>query len=182
MTPQTGTVVRAPEGEIAMRRVLPIVIVLACGQPVGAETLLHPAENKVPVAIVRLERTPRFTEIHIETQAARSKVCWASSGSNSPYLLANGRRHRFIDGDAITSCPATRDYGARETMVLRFEPLDPQVREFSLVEGEGGENQMIDPASSRGSYWNFLHVKSQPPDAKPQKPDTKPTGPAPAGR
>jgi hypothetical protein len=48
-------------------------------------------------------------------------------------------------------------------MVLRFEPIEPQIREFSLVEGEGGENQMIDPASSRGTYWNFLHVKSQGP-------------------
>jgi hypothetical protein len=47
-------------------------------------------------------------------------------------------------------------------MVLRFEPLEPQVREFSLVEGEGGENQMIDPASAVNiRYWNFLHVKPQ---------------------
>jgi hypothetical protein len=175
-------VVRASEGEIAMRRLLSIVILLACGQPVLAEALLHPAENKVPVAIVRLERTPRFTEIHIETQAPRSKVCWASSGPNSPYLLANGRRHRFVDGDSITSCPATRDYGAHETMVLRFEPLDPQIREFSLVEGEGGENQMVDPASSRGSYWNFLHVKSQPAATKPQGPDATPPGKGSAGR
>jgi hypothetical protein len=161
---------------MTMRWGVSIVMALACGQPVLAESLMHPAENKVPVAIVRIERMPRFTEIHIETQAPRSKVCWASSGPNSPYLLASGRRHRFIDGDTITSCPATRDYGARETMVLRFEPLDPQVREFSLVEGEGGENQMIDPASSRGSYWNFLRVKLQAADAKP------PSGPAPAGR
>ena len=165
-----------------MRQGLSVVIMLACGQPAFAESLLHPAENKVPVAIVRIERMPRFTEIHIETQAPRSKVCWASSGPNSPYLLANGRRHRFVDGDAITSCPATRDYGAHETMVLRFEPLDAQIREFSLVEGEGGENQMIDSASSRGSYWNFLHVKSQGSDAKPQTPDTKTPAPAPAGR
>lgn len=166
-----------------MRWFVSIAIVLACGQPVLAESLLHPAENKVPVAIVRLERTPRFTEIHIETQAPRSKVCWASSGPNSPYLLANGRRHRFIDGESITNCPATRDYGAHETMVLRFEPLDPQIREFSLVEGEGGENQMIDPASSRGSYWNFLHVKSQGADAKSQARDPQqPPGKNPVGR
>jgi hypothetical protein len=165
-----------------MRQVLSIVAMLACGQPALAESLLHPAENKVPVAIVRIERTPRFTEIHIETQAPRSKVCWASRGPNSPYLLANGRRHRFIDGDAITSCPATRDYGAHETMVLRFEPLDPQIREFSLVEGEGGENQMIDPAASRGSYWNFLHVMSHGSDVKPPPSNPKPSEPGPVGR
>lgn len=146
-----------------MRRVLSTMIVLACGQPVLAETLLHPAENKVPVAVVRVERTARFTEIHIETQAPRMKVCWASSGANSPFLIAQGRRYRFIDGDNITDCPATRDYGARQTMVLRFEPVDPQVDEFSLVEGDSGENQMIDPARSRGSFWNFLHIKSPAP-------------------
>jgi len=67
-------------------------------------------------------------------------------------------------------------------MVLRFEPLDPQIREFSLVEGEGGENQMVDPASSRGSYWNFLHVKSQPAATKPQGPDATPPGKGSAGR
>ena len=157
-------------------------MVLACARSGAAETLFHPAENSVPVAIVRLERTPRFTEVHIETQAPRSKVCWAASGANSPYLIAKGRRYRFIEGERITSCPATRDYGARETMVLRFEPLDAQVAEFSLVEGEGGENQMIDPASSRGRFWNFLRVKLQPPGATPQRPDAKAPGPAPAGR
>ncbi len=167
-----------------MRRalLLSIVTMLACGRPVAAESLLHMAENKVPVAIVRIERTPRFTEIRIETQAARSKVCWASSGPNSPYLLANGHRYRFVDGDKITSCPSTRDYAAHETMVLRFEPLEPQTREFSLVEGEGGENQLIDPASSRGSYWNFVHVKLQPPETKPPASDARPPGPGAVGR
>jgi hypothetical protein len=146
-----------------MRRFLSTMIVFACGQPVLAETLMHPAENSVPVAVVRVERTARFTEIHIETQAPRTKVCWASSGANSPFLIAQGRRYRFIDGDNITDCPATRDYGARQTMVLRFEPVDPQLEEFSLVEGEGGETQMINPARARGSFWNFLHIKSKAP-------------------
>ena len=167
-----------------MRRavLLSIVAMFACGRPVLAETLMHPAENSVPVAIVRIERTPRFTEIYIETQAPRQKVCWASSGSNSPYLLADGHRYRLIEGGNFASCPATRDYVAHETMVLRFEPIEPQIREFSLVEGEGGENQMIDPASSSSRYWNFLHVKSQASDAKPQAPDAKPPGPGAIGR
>src|SRR5262249_25886287 len=138
-------------GMDGMRRaVLLSVVMLACTRALLAETLLHPAENNVPVAIVRIERTARFTEVTLETQAPRQKVCWAASGANSPYLLANGRRYRLIEGDQIASCPATRDYGAHEAMVLRFEPLGPQVGEFSLVEGEGGENQMIDPASARG--------------------------------
>ena len=155
---------------------------LACGRSALAESLMHPAENNVPVAIVRIERTARFTEVHIETQAPRSKVCWASSGPNSPYLLANRHRYRLLEGDKIANCPATRDYGAHETMVLRFEPLDPQIREFSLVEGEGGENQLIDPASSRGNYWNFLRVKSQDAETRPPVPDAKPPGPGAVGR
>jgi hypothetical protein len=164
------------------RAVLLSVVMLACTRPLLAETLLHPAENNVPVAIVRIERTARFTEIAIETQAPRPKVCWAASGPNSPYLLANGHRYRLIEGDKIANCPATQDYAVHETMVLRFQPIEPQVREFSLVEGEGGENQMIDPGSSRGTYWNFLHVKTQPSDAGPQAPTTKPPGPGAVGR
>ena len=66
---------------------------------------------------------------------------------------------RFLGGDGITACPARRNYVARESMALRFEPLDPQAKEFSLVEGQGGENQMIDPASSKSRFWNFLRVK-----------------------
>jgi len=175
---------RAPEGEVVRRAILlSIIATFACGRPVLAETLMHPAENSVPVAIIRIERAPHFTEVAIETQAPRQKVCWAPSGSNSPYLLANGHRYRLIEGGNFASCPERRDYAAHETMVLRFEPLEPQIREFSLVEGEGGENQMIDPAASRGNrYWNFLHVKSQGSDAKPQAPDAKPPGPGAIGR
>ena len=164
------------------RAVLLSVVILGCAPPLFAETLLHSAENSVPVAIVRIERSAKFTEVEIETQAPRQKVCWAATGPNSPYLLAGGRRYRLTEGDKIASCPATRDYGAHETMVLRFEPIEPQVREFSLVEGEGGENQLIDPAASRGTYWNFLHVKTQAPDVKPQAPTTKPPGPGSVGR
>jgi hypothetical protein len=86
-------------------------------------------------------------------------VCWNSSGPDSPYLLAEGRHYRFLNGDSITACPTRRDYATREIMVLRFAPLDPQVRQFSLVEGQGGENQLVDPASSTIRYWNFLRVK-----------------------
>src|SRR5436305_8228512 len=114
------------------RAVLLSLAMLGCAQPLLAETLLHSAENNVPVAIVRIERSAKFTEVEIETQAPRQKVCWATSGPNSPYLLAAGRRYRLVEGDKIASCPATRDYGAHETMVLRFEPIESQVREFSL--------------------------------------------------
>jgi hypothetical protein len=164
------------------RAVLLSLAMLGCARPLFAETLVHSAENNVPVAIVRIERTARFTEVEIETQAPRQKVCWYASGPDSPYLLAGGRRYRLIEGDKVANCPATRDFGAHETMVLRFEPVEAQVREFSLVEGEGGENQLIDPASSRGTYWNFLHVKMQAAEVKPQAPATKPPGPGSVGR
>jgi hypothetical protein len=134
--------------------------VLIAAAPAVAEELLHLAENRVPVAVVEVIRTQSYTEVRLETQAPRPKVCWSFSGPNSPYLLASEHRYRFLSGDAITDCPNQQDYAAHQYMVLRFEPLPPHVREFSLVEGEGGENQMIDPAAHRGtSYWNFLHVK-----------------------
>ncbi len=130
------------------------------GEIARAERILHRAENNVPVAIVEVIRTPTQTELHLETQAPRRKVCWSSQGPNSPYLVAAGRRYRFLGGDKILDCPSGRDYAAQEEMILRFEPLPPETGEFSLVEGEGGENQMIDPQSyPNGQFWNFLHVK-----------------------
>jgi len=132
---------------------------LGCSQPAEAQSLFRMAENQVQVAMVRIVRTPQHTEIHLQAQATLAKVCWNSTGPDSPYLLAEGRRYRFLTGDHITNCPMERSYGAREIMVLRFEPLPPKVREFSLVEGQGGENQMVDPASSTRRFWNFLRVK-----------------------
>jgi hypothetical protein len=162
-----------------MRRVLSIVILLACGQPALAESLLHPAENKVPVAIVRIERTPRFTEIHIETQAPRSKVCWASSGPNSPYLLANGRRHRFIEGDSITSCPATRDYGAHETMIVRFQP---RIREFLAGRRRRRRKPVDRPGGVARQLLEFPPGEVAGDRPKPQAPDAQPPDKSPADR
>jgi hypothetical protein len=140
-------------------RLLSVILVLACFQPAEAQTLFHMAENQVPIAMVRVVHTPQHTEVHLQTQAAVPKVCWESGGPDSAYLLAEGRRYRFLGGDRITNCPMERNYDLRETMVLRFEPLAAQAREFSLVEGQGGENQMINPASSTRRFWNFLRVK-----------------------
>ena len=120
----------------------------------------HLAENQVPVALVAVIRRPDFTEVHLETQTERKKVCWTAQGPNSPYLLAGGKRYHYLGGDHVSNCPEGIDYNTHELMILRFEPLAAAASEFSLVEGEGGENQMIDPASSRGTrYWNFLRVK-----------------------
>ena len=68
-----------------------VAAVTLCVQPVSAETLFHRAENQVPVAIVQIERPAGRTEIHLQAQAALTKVCFAASGPNSPYLLADGR-------------------------------------------------------------------------------------------
>jgi hypothetical protein len=76
--------------------------------PASAETLFHRAENQLPVAIVRIERAPAHTEIHLQAQAALTKVCFAASGPNSPYLLAGGRNYRYIGGDNVTACRERR--------------------------------------------------------------------------
>jgi hypothetical protein len=124
----------------------------------SAQTVYKLAENNVQVAMVQVNRTPQHTEVHLKTLISVKDVCWYSSGQNSPYLLANARRYRFISGDNITACPAKRGYQAQEVMVLRFQPLESQVNEISLVEGEGGENQMINPKSSNETFWNFLRI------------------------
>lgn len=135
-------------------------LVFAAGGEAGAQTLFRIAENQVPVAVVEVIRTPSYTEVHLQTQQPRPNVCWTAAGPNSPYLLTSGHRYRFISGDHVTTCPQLMNYGASEIMVLRFEPLGAQVHEFSLVEGQGGENQMIDPASDKKvRYWNFLHIQ-----------------------
>jgi hypothetical protein len=145
----------------AMRQIhwLSITLLLSFIPSAGAETVFRLAENQIPVAMVQINRTPNHTEVRLQVQAPLSKVCWNATGSDSPYLLAEGQRYRFVNGDNITNCPTQRGYAAGEIMVLRFTTLAPQVHEVSLVEGQGGENQLINPASSNTRYWNFLHVK-----------------------
>lgn len=134
-------------------------VVILFAFPTAAQTLLHRAENQVPVAMVKVVRTTGHTEVHLQTQAALKGVCWHATGADSPYLMAEGRRYRYLSGNNIAACPAQQGYADREVMVLRFEPLAPQTRTFSLVEGQGGENQMIDPNSTKSRFWNFLRVK-----------------------
>lgn len=143
-----------------MRLAALLCSILALGgiQPAAAEVVFRLAENKAPVALIEVAKSSRYTEIRLQAQAAVTGVCWTAQGPDSPYLVANGRRYRFLGGDGISTCPAVRNYSARESMALRFEPLDSTVKEFSLVEGQGGENQMIDPGSSKARSWNFLRV------------------------
>jgi len=128
-------------------------------QPAAAEALFHRAENQVPVAIVEIKRPPEDTEIHLQAQAALTKVCVAASGPDSPYLLASGRNYRYVGGENITACPERRDYAASEIMILRFEPLAAGSSTFSFVSGQGGEKQPIDVVSPTTPYWNFLRVR-----------------------
>lgn len=134
------------------------ILVLGGTQPAAAEAVFQLAENKVPVALVEVAKSSRYTEIRLQAQAAVTGVCWTAQGPDSPYLLANGRRYRFLGGDGITTCPAVRNYVARESMALRFEPLDPQIKEFSFVDGQVGQNQMSDPEPAKTRVWNFLRV------------------------
>ena len=128
-------------------------------QSAAGGTMFHRAENDVPVVITEIRPYISYTEIHMRTLAPLDSVCWSYSGPNSPYLLSEGMRYQFLNGDFISSCPETVDYGTDDLMILRFEPFVDYVSSFHLVEGEGGENQLIDPASSAGvRYWNFLNV------------------------
>ncbi len=137
--------------------VVTVTLGLAC--VAHAQDFSHRAENNVPVTLVKLNRQTQYSEVQLRSDVNLKDVCWTSSGDNSPYLLADGRRYRFLQGGNITTCPDRRGYNAGEIMILRFEPLSDSVHQFSLVEGKGGENQMADPASQPGvRYWNFLRI------------------------
>jgi hypothetical protein len=146
--------IKASAAGLALFAVLALLAV-----PAVAQDLFHRAENQVQVALVKVVRQAQATEIHLQTLGALKSVCWESTGRNSPYLLVDGRRYRYLGSRNITPCPTRRPYADREIMVLRFEPIPATANTFSLVEGQGGENQMIDPSSSKDRYWNFLRVK-----------------------
>ena len=103
---------------------------------------------------IQIERPARRTEIHLQAPAALTKVCFAASEPNSPYLLASRHNSRYLGGDNMTACPERRDYAAGDVMVLRFEPVDAGSSGVS-----GGENQPIGTATPTSPYWNFLRVR-----------------------
>ena len=125
----------------------------------AAEPVFHKAENNVQVAVTDVSSTSNYTEIRLQAQQALGDVCWYFKGQNSPYLVATGRHYRFLGGDGITNCPSRRNYSPGGIMVLRFERLGSQDRDFSLVEGEGGEGQMTGATPSSEQFWNFLKIK-----------------------
>jgi hypothetical protein len=140
-------------------RILIPMLALAAGWAAGAQTLSHHAENQVPVTLVQVTRAAQFTELSLRADTDLKGVCWTHGAADSPYLLADGKRYRFLRGRNITACPNRRAYKGGETMLLSFEPLPASAHQMSMVEGEGGEKQMADPASQPGiRYWNFLHV------------------------
>jgi hypothetical protein len=136
-----------------------LVLAAAGVSPALAGPAWTPAENDAPLTIVQFSRTAAATEIRIQTREAMKEACWSMTGPNSPYLLAAERRYRLIGGEGIAACPKSRDYSEGGTMVLRFEPLKAGVKEFSLIEGVGGESALLDPDSATRRYWNFLHIK-----------------------
>lgn len=118
-----------------------------------------PGEGNVKVAVIEVSRSAQFTAVRLQTQASLKSVCWANKGADVPYLEIDGQTFRFLSGDNITTCPAERDYADHEEMVLRFEPLDANVRKVSLIEGKGGRDQMLSrPSASGRTYWNFLNI------------------------
>ena len=93
------------------------------------------------MAIVQIDRTSAHTEIRLQAQAALTKVCFAATGPNSPYLLASGRNYRYLGGDNASTCPERRDYAAGDVIVLRFEPLAAGNSTFSFVSGQTAVNR-----------------------------------------
>jgi hypothetical protein len=140
-------------------RLVGLVLAVGAASPGAAAPAWTPAENDVPLTIVQYSRTATATEIRIQVREAMKEACWSMTGTNSPYLLAAERRYRLIGGEGIAACPKSRDYPEGGTMVLRFEPLKAGVKEFSLIEGVGGESALLDPDAATRRYWNFLHVK-----------------------
>ncbi|HLQ77306.1 MAG TPA: hypothetical protein VK210_08120 [Terriglobia bacterium] len=117
------------------------------------------AEDNAQVAVVGVTRATRFTSVRLQAQMMLSAVCWAAMGTDSPYLEAGEHRYRFLGGDNLTTCPVERNYAEREEMVLRFETVDSQANKVSLIEGKGGEDQLLGRASaSNRRFWNFLDI------------------------
>ena len=134
--------------------------ILLSPEPALAQKVFKRAENGVAVAVVEVIRNADNTELHLQTMAALKDVCWYPVGAYSPYLIADGHRYVFNDGDHLVGCPSRMNYAKGDIMVLRFEPLPASAHEFSLVEGKGGEDQMRNPAAHKGQrFWNFLHIK-----------------------
>ena len=140
-------------------RFIGLVLAVGGGSPALAGAAWTPAENEVPLTIVQVSRTAAATEVRIQVREAMKEACWAMTGWNSPYLLAAERRYRLLGGEGIAGCPKSRGYPEGGTMVLRFELLKPGVKEFSLIEGVGGESALLDPEAATRRYWNFLHIK-----------------------
>jgi hypothetical protein len=132
-------------------------LLIAAAMPASAQSLFHKAENEVPVALVGVTRAADHTEVRLQALQALEQVCWYASGVNSPYLLVDGQRYPLIGHGNVTPCPTRRSYANGEVMVLRFQPLPASARTVSLVEGQGGENQALNPAANRTErFWNFL--------------------------
>src|SRR6478609_8641676 len=78
-----------------------VVALLPLVQPAAAETLFHRAENQVPVAIVDIKRPAEHTEIHLQTQAALTKVDYAASETmilRFEPLAAGSSTFSFVSG------------------------------------------------------------------------------------
>lgn len=139
---------------------LSLAVTVLAGQALAQDqTLQHPAEDRVPGMITRVNRLPDETRIHIAIHDRKGEICWYFSGADSPCLLDGENRYGFRGGDNITTCPKRRRYADGEEFVLRFDPLPRGQIVFHLIEGEGGENQLTGPVEGpHGRFWNFLKV------------------------
>jgi len=146
------------------------LVALAWAHGAEAETVHRLSQVDAHFAVVNVVREKGFTEIHIKPLSEPPQrviepagetwfaICWAESGPDAPFLSADGKRYRYLGGDNVSHCPRSRRYDGK-VMVLRFEPLGADVRQFSLIEGVGGEKQLTGTVNAAAPYLNFVDIQ-----------------------
>jgi hypothetical protein len=146
-----------------------MLVALGLGQTSLAEDVLKTAQYKPELAIVKVVRQKAFTEITIkfvgelrarvvEPETMTPSVCWWATPPNAPFLAAGNRRFMFLGGTNVETCPRGRVYHKGDEMILRFQPLDPDMHKFSFIEGDGGEKQIHEKPADFAIYINFLDI------------------------
>lgn len=112
--------------------------------------------NKAAVILVKI--TPLQTEIHIQVIDRHVGIVpWGTMEDCIPYLqTSDGTRYDFIG--ALN--PTRRYFYKNEVMVLLFQPLPLATSKFSLIEGNGGEEQLRTSIINTNmlTYWNYIDI------------------------
>lgn len=102
-------------------------------------TLDHPEASGKPVFITRVSLTSSETEV-VFTVKSSGNACWYETGVNSPYLLAQSKKHSLRSADNVEFCESFINYPAGSTFSLTFDPIPLESITVDLIEGEAAEN------------------------------------------